>query len=137
MGNSEARSGQGTLFKRNGITVAEIVNVGGPNKSRETLEVTRLSDTDGYRKFIGGLREPGNVTFTMHFTREGYLLINDDYESDDPVEYEIVLPDDENTSLEFDGLVTELPLNIPRGEVIVCDVTIKVSGKVRIDGLES
>ena len=59
--------------------------------------------------------------------------MNTDFESDDLQNYEIVLPDDEDTSLEFEGLVTELPLTIPMDNKITADVTIQVSGRVTMN----
>ncbi len=133
MSESAAKSSQGTIFKRDSVPVGEIIGISGPGKTRETIEVTRLEDTDGYRKFIGGLRDPGTITVNGHFTRANYLLLNEDYEAEAEQDYEIVLPDEDNTTFSFAGLVTDLPLEASRGEVLTCNVTIKISGKVEID----
>ena len=44
-----------------------------------------------------------------------------------------MLPDDDVTSVEFLGLVTELPLTIPTDDKVTADVTIKVSGQVTVN----
>ena len=137
MAQSEAITGQGTIFSRNGTPIGEINSIEGPTKSRETNEVTRLEDTDGYRQYIGGLREPGTVTLSMNFTRENYDLLNTDYESDEVQSYSIALPDDDATTFTFSGLVTELPLSVPIGDKITCDVTIQISGKVEISDVST
>jgi predicted secreted protein len=69
----------------------------------------------------------------MNFTRDTYEQMKDDFEDDNAQNYEIVLPDDETTTLEFEGLVTELPLSVPTDGVITADATIKVSGAVTLD----
>jgi predicted secreted protein len=130
MAQSKAITGQGTIFKRNGVAIGEINSIDGPTKSRETIEVTRLEDVDGYRQYIAGLREPGTVTLNMNFTRENYDLLNADFESDTIQSYAIELPDDDETVFTFNGFVTELPISIPIGDKITCDVTIQISGKV-------
>ena len=130
MAQSEAITGQGTIFKRNGAAIGEINSIDGPTKSRETIEVTRLEDVDGYRQYIAGLREPGTVTLNMNFTRENYDLLNADFESDTIQTYAIELPDEDETVFTFSGFVTELPISIPIGDKITCDVTIQISGKV-------
>lgn len=130
MAQSEAITGQGTIFKRNGEAIGEINSIDGPTKSRETIEVTRLEDVDGYRQYIAGLREPGTVTLNMNFTRENYDLLNADFESDTIQTYAIELPDEDETVFSFSGFVTELPISIPIGDKITCDVTIQISGKV-------
>ena len=133
---SQAITGVGTIFRKwdgsSWVTMAEIKNVSGPTMSRETIDVTNLASVGGYREFIAGFRDAGTVTFQMHFVREDYEEMKGDFESDVLVNYEIVLPDAENTSLEFTGLVTELPLDIPE-QVITCNVTIKISGQVTIN----
>lgn len=130
MAQSKAITGQGTIFKRNGSPIGEINSIDGPTKSRETIEVTRLEDVDGYRQYIAGLREPGTVTLNMNFTRENYDLLNADFESDTIQTYAIELPDEDETVFTFSGFVTELPISIPIGDKITCDVTIQISGKV-------
>lgn len=130
MAQSEAITGQGTIFKRNGEAIGEINSIDGPTKSRETIEVTRLEDVDGYRQYIAGLREPGTVTLNMNFTRENYDVLNADFESDTIQTYAIELPDEDETVFSFSGFVTELPISIPIGDKITCDVTIQISGKV-------
>lgn len=128
MSASAAITGQGTLFKRLTVPISEINSISGPSKSRETIEVTRLEDSDGYRQYIGGLRNPGTVTLNMNFTAEGYAAMNTDFESNSAVSYSIVLPD--GCTFAFTGLVTELPVTIPIGDKVTMDVTIQVSGKV-------
>jgi predicted secreted protein len=134
MAQSEAITGQGTIFMRNSSAVGEINSIEGPGKSRETIDVTRLEDVDGYRQKIGGLREPGTVTLNMNFTRENYDLLNQDFESDEVQEYAIHLPDVDETIFTFNGLVTELPLSVPIGDKITTDVVIQISGKVSVSG---
>jgi predicted secreted protein len=136
---SNAISGVGTKFRRWNPTtedwedMAEITNVDGPNKSRDVIDVTSLDSTGGYREFIGGFRDGGTVTLPMNFTRDTYDRMNEDYESNDLANYEIILPDAEETTLEFQGLVTELGLGIPNDDKISSDVSIKVSGKVTVN----
>lgn len=134
---SSAISGVGTLFRRwSGtawVNIAEVNSISGPSKSRETIDVTSLDSTDGYREFIAGFRDGGSVNFSMNFTRNGYDLMDADFESDELQDYEIVLPDADKTSFEFLGLVTELPLDITGDDKITCDVVIKISGKVTIN----
>jgi predicted secreted protein len=134
---SGAIAGVGTLFRRwSGsawVNIAEINSITGPGMTRETIDVTSLDSTGGYREFIGGFRDGGTVVLAMNFTRAGLDTMKDDFESDDLQSYEIVLPDDENTTVEFTGVVTELPLTITPDDKVTQDVTIKVSGEVTVD----
>lgn len=132
---SNAISGVGTKFRRwNGsgswVNIAEINSIDGPNKSRDTIDVTSLGSTGGYKEFIGSFRDGGSISLPMNFTRDTYDLMNEDFESDVLQSYEIFLPDDEGTSFEFLALVTELGLGIPNDDKVTADVTLKVSGMV-------
>ena len=134
---SNAKAGVGTLFRRwSGtawVNIAEINSISGPNMSRDTIDVTSLDSTGGYREFIPGFRDGGTVQLAMNFIRASYDTMQTDFESDDTHNYEIVLPDDENTSVEFTGIVTELPLEIPPDNKITMSVSIKVSGEVTVN----
>ena len=139
---SKAVSGIGASFRRwvstqdsDGawVKIAGVLSIGGPTMSRDTIETTSLDNTDGYKSFIGALRDGGDVSFSMIFARAEYETMKDDFEDDAPQNYEIVLPDADNTTLEFEGLVTELPLDVPIDDKITCDIGIKISGKVELD----
>ena len=134
---SNAIDGVGTKFRRwdgeNWDDIAEINSITGPGKTRDTIDVTSLDSTGGYREFIGGFRDGGTVTLPMNFTRSTYEVMNTDFESDVLQNYEILLPDTELTSFEFEGLVTELGLGIPADDKVSADVTIKISGQVVIN----
>lgn len=133
---STAVAGVGTKFRRwtSGAwsDIAEINSITGPSMSRDTIDVTSLDSTGGYREFITGFRNAGTVVLAMNFTRDTYELMKTDFESNVAQNYQIVLPDVENTGLDFEGLVTELPLTIPADDKVTADVTIQVTGKVEI-----
>ena len=132
---SNAVAGVGTIFRRWNATthkwgnIAEINSITGPGMKRGTIDVTSLDSTGGYREFIASFRDAGTVALAMNFTRATYELMLADFESNVVKNYEIVLPDAENSSLEFEGLVTELPLSIPADDKITADVTIQVTGQ--------
>lgn len=134
--SADGLTGQGTKFEREDsgswTEIANVFGINGPGMTRETVEITAYNSA-GWREKIGGLRDGGTVTFTMNFTRAAYLILKGDYNSDDPVQYRIVLPDTDATTFTLSGLVTELPLTIPEGDRITADVTIEVSGEVTDD----
>lgn len=137
--SSNAISGVGTVFKRSDMeaiptfnAIAEINSIQGPDKSRKTIRVTSLDSTGGYEEFIASFRDPGQVVLEMNFTRDGYEAMNDDFELDTRVDYQIVLPDTGHTTLDFEGLVVNLGLGIPLDDKITAPVTIKISGQVTL-----
>lgn len=130
--------GVGTTFSRwNTATsswerLAEIRSITGPGFTRETIDTTTLDTTGGYRTFIAGFRNSGTVGLEMNFTRDAFEKMKADFESDVIQNYEILLPDVDHTSLEFEGFVSECPLTIPEALVSLA-VKIQISGPVAFD----
>ena len=137
--SSNAINGVGTILQRWDETsalwkaIAEITSIKGPGMKRDTIEVTNLDSTGGWKEFIAGFREGGTVSLSMNFTRDSYDLMMADFESDVVQNYEIVLPDDVATSFEFEGYVTELPLNITVKDAVSADCTIMVTGPITVN----
>jgi len=136
---SNAISGVGTKFRRwnsslgTWETIGEINSISGPGMSRETIDVTNLDSEDGWREFIASFRDGGEVTLSMNYTRDTYETLFNDFMSDKRQKYEIILPDDDITTMVFDGLVTNAPWEIPTDDKITSDVTIKASGAPQLE----
>jgi predicted secreted protein len=132
-------AGVGTKFLRWNTTtevwdaIAKVKSITGPSKSRAFIDVTSLDSTGGYREFITGFRDAGQLSLNMLYTRDGYELLDSDFASETSVWYQIQLPDIDATSLVFQGLITELPLTIPTDDAITNDVTIKITGPVTME----
>ena len=136
---SNAFSGVGTIFGRGDgtsnesfVAIAEINNITGPGMSRAFIDVTSLDSTGGYREFIGGFRDAGEITMTMNFTRDTFLDMKADFESDATKNYQITLPDTGNTTIEFAGVCTGLSVGIPMDDKVTSNVTIKVDGQITV-----
>jgi len=132
---SNAVVGVGVKFRRwSGSAwadVAEVNSISGPGMTKETIDVTSLDSTGGYREFIPGFRDGGTLQLTMNFSYATYSLMKTDFDSEDTVNYEIVFVD--GTSFEFAGFVTELPLEITPDDKVTSSVTIKITGEVTLD----
>lgn len=134
--SSSAQSGVGTKFRRwdtagsEWVAIAEVNSIEGPNMSRDTIDVTSLDTSGGYREFIAGFRDPGQLNLAMNYTQAGFEAMKDDFESNTRQNYQIVLPD--GFTLEFEGLVTELPLSVTPDDKITMNTVIKISGSVAV-----
>ena len=129
-----AIAGVGTGFYRwNGdewIPIAEVRAIVGPAMSKDAINVTSLDTEVGYNEFVSGFANGGVVSLALSFTRFGYELFKNDFESFTPYYYGIQLPDDDFTFLSFYGLVMEVPLTIAADDKIDVNVKIQVSGSV-------
>lgn len=115
------------------VPMARVRSIAGPTRTRAFIDITSLDSTGGYREFISGFRDAGTVTLACVYTRDSYELFNSDFEDDVDKQYQIVLPDDDVSTLYFEGQVTELPLNIPTDDAVTFNVTIKITGQVTLE----
>ncbi len=145
VGSSQAFVGMGTKFQRWDTSsspgawqeIAEVFSISGPAMSRETINVTHFGSSAKYRERISGLRDGGTVSLSMNFRRDVYDILKADFEDDDRQSYRIILPDDDETTFEFLGLVTELPPSIPAEDRVTMDVSIEISGEVTVEDWSS
>ena len=134
-GLGTGQSGMGTIFSRWNSTTAKFVPVAQIKKiswsgmTRKTFDTTVLSTPGGYETFGVGLRSAGNIKLDMNFSRSAWALMKADFDSDTIQHYMLLLPDADNTTFEFEGVVTECPLDVPQ-DAITTSVTIKINGSV-------
>lgn len=132
---SNAISGIGTKFGRspNGGTtytpIAEVNSISGPSISRETIDVTSLDSTNGWREFIPSFRTGGTVNLNMNYTQETYRLLYDDFMNDTEQMYEVMFPDSFGSKFRFTGFVMELPVEVSVGDKITNTVSIQITGE--------
>jgi len=138
---SNAISSLGVKFYRwdtsDWVAIAEVSSIDGPTKTRETIDVTALDSTGGYREFVPDLRDGGTVSLSMNFTNATYVIMNDDFEDNTKQNYCVWIPDAGYTTLEFEGLVTEIPFSASVGDKVSANATIKISGQVTLSSGDS
>ena len=135
---TNAFSGVGTLFKRSAdstgglATVAEVNSITGPNMTRETIDVTSLDSSGGYREFIASFRDSGEVTLNMNHTLIGYGDFKADFEASTARIYQITLSNTEASTLTFLAYVTSVTMGVPTDDKVTMDITIKITGQVTL-----
>lgn len=134
------RDGFGTHFRRATTitpgttyeTIANVTNISGPGRKRETIDVTAHDSPDGWMEFIGGLKDGGEVQLDLNYDpTETTHDLDDDFEDADPRNYRIVMfpgTIDEWT-WQLKGVMTEVSDEFPYDDKMGRKVTIKVTGK--------
>ncbi|MCK9281385.1 MAG: phage tail tube protein [Melioribacteraceae bacterium] len=137
---SNAFSGVGTVFNRatadtsnpTFAAIAEINSISGPNLSRDTIDVTSLDSTGGYREFIPGFRDGGEISLDMNFTHDGFADLKADFEMEGVWDYQIVFANTDVTTFDFAGIITAIGIAVPMDDKVTASVTIKISGPVTV-----
>jgi len=131
----------GTQFKRSDMAtptsaftaIANVSNISGPSRSRETIDTTTHDSPDKYREFIKGLKDAGEVTITIHYdpADTGHSNLDSDFEEDEARDYQVVmLPGTAaERTWDFSGLVTSIGDEFPIDDKMEREVTFKISGK--------
>lgn len=124
----------GTLLKRNGTTVAEVTDIGGPGMSREDIDMTHHQSPNRWREFAKGLKDGGEVTFTINYiptnaTHNVATGVLADFANDTTVDtWSLVFPDGGATTWSFPGFITDFEPAAPIDDKLAADITIKISG---------
>lgn len=137
-----ADPGYGIQFKRGDgeavetfTAIANVEDITPPSLARDTIETSDHSSTAKYRTYMGGLRDAGEVSLVINYAVAGaaHNALRNDLESDDPVNYQIVFPDDESTTWQFSALVTAFAPATPRDGKVTANITLKISGQPDFD----
>lgn len=119
--------------------VANVTNVSGPAIERETIETTvhkpKSAPGAGWRTFIGGLKDGGEVSLDINYTADGHNAIYADFEDGDPRAYRLVLPDPDQTAWELNLIITGFEAEFPFDGKAEGTLTFKVSGKPNLTAL--
>ena len=133
--STEAKAGIGAKLRRwdtsgsSGVwdTIAEVFALSWDGASREVIEVFKLDNSDDYVNKIQGVLNANSITASIYFTKNQFAELKIDQETRGNMNYQIELPDGE--ALEWEGFITELPLNIGSDDVMQGDLVIEVDGK--------
>jgi predicted secreted protein len=136
---TNAAIGFGTLFQLSVAsvftTLGEVTSITMPNLARDAVDATHTESTGGWREFIPGLKDPGEVKIEMNFDPDGNTdqIIRDTFDSDSLQIGRIVFPSPSSPTegVEFDCIVTGYEVEVPLDDKMGATLTLKVSGAVR------
>jgi predicted secreted protein len=127
----------GTLLKRGDgagtevfSTIADVTSLTPPGISRETLDVTSHDSVNGWQEFVGGLKDPGEVSADINYQPTEHDTLIADFEDTAPRNYQIVFPD--GTIWKFGAILTGFEPDAPYDDKLAATLTWKVTGKPTI-----
>lgn len=113
------------------VAVAGLTSIGGLELSAETSDVTTLDSDGGYREFITGFKDAGEVSIEGYFvpeTTKGQKELYDLFESGAISGFTIEFPNG-LAKWGFEGVVTGFSTGADLEDPLSFSATIKVSGK--------
>jgi len=140
---TQAFLGQGTQYQRetapaSGLfeTIAEVRSISGPTFEADEVDVTNMDSPSGFREFIQGLKDGGNITFGLNFLPHtaGHQQLLDDLKTGIKRNYRVRWPQLPTVHrMNHEGFVKSVPLEIPVDDAVTAQVTIRVSGEPVIE----
>jgi predicted secreted protein len=143
---TNAKIGRGNLFQMFDVnaspqarsTVAEVKNITPPAYARDAQEATHTESTDGYREFVSGLRDAGEISVELNFVPDSDTtdMVFASFDSDELQQVRILFADGNQsganpTCSKFTatGFITGFATEGPLDDVMTGTVTFKISGK--------
>lgn len=73
-------------------TIGNVTNVSGPEIERETYDVTAHDSLNGWREFVGGLKDGGEITLDLNYDPRKHDVLVADFEDAAPRDYKLTFP---------------------------------------------
>lgn len=128
---SDAKSAFGTTLKKSAVAIAELTSIGGPSLSADTLDVSTHDSASGYREFVQGMRDGGEISIEGNFIpgNAGQIALKTDFDDGSSDEYVITFPASMATTWTFNAIITGFETSAPFDDKASFTATMKVTGK--------
>lgn len=115
-------------------TIAEVVEVGGPDLKLDTIDATSHGSTGGWEEVVGGILRSGEVSLSINYvptagTHNNTTGLLRDMRLRTKRNFRLVFPDAGATTWSFTALVTGFKPNAAHDDKLSADVTLKISGQ--------
>jgi predicted secreted protein len=120
------------------VTVAEVKSITPPSFARDAQDATHTESTEGWREFIPGLKDGGEISVELNFVPDSDTtdLILAQFASDDLSQVRILFADGNQagptptcSSFTCSGVITGFPIEAPIEDGQTATITFKISGK--------
>ena len=132
--------GLGTTIVKGAQNIGVLTSINAPEVSADTIDITTLDTSDGYRSFIQGLRDGGEISISGYFDSAdaGQVALKTALDAGTVDAYTITFPATIGATWTFSGIVTkfktgEATLEDPLG----FEATLKISGKPNLGTVAS
>ena len=109
-------------------SVGEVYDVVPPNQQTDEVEATHYGSTGGYREFIPGLKDGGEVTFSINWIpgEDTDVLLRTLHGNGQTRTHRITFPN--TAKIEFSGWVKGFERAAPMDDRMTATVTVRVTG---------
>lgn len=121
----------GTKFNIDDTAVGGLTSIGGVEVSAETTDVTALDNTTGYKEYLGGFKDGGEVPLEGFLDGEdaGQDAMYAAMEDQAVHQFSVVFPAAIGKTWSFPGVVTKFATSAALNDGIKYSASVKVTGK--------
>lgn len=124
-------SSDGSSFTK----IAYVETLGELGAEAADVEVTNMDSPNGYREYIGGLRDPSELSFgcvwdpddATHDATSGLIAM---FDSQAVLYWELICADPSSTKGSFQGRVKSYKISTPKDDKSMLNINIKMSGGI-------
>jgi predicted secreted protein len=109
--------------------LADLTSISGPSISRETIDVTSHGSPNAWMEFIGGLKDPGEVSADVNYDPAEHDTLVADFNEDAPINYQLAFPTSPETVWSFPAILTGFEPDAPFDDKLSASLTFKVTGE--------
>lgn len=130
-------AGIGTLFKiatvaspTNYITVGRVISISGPQISSERIEITTLDSAGGYKEYIGGLKDGGEIQLEVYWKKSDakQVILRNAVDDGTQLPFQITWPDSPATVCSGTIIVSSFGMNTAANEGVKATISCKLTG---------
>lgn len=116
-----------TIKKSTGTAIAGLTSIDGLSLSADTVDTTTLDTVGGYRTFINGFKDAGEVSISGYYDYTSHNAILTDFEAGTTSSYVITFPN--GNTWTFSAVVVGFTTGADLEDLVSFEATFKVSGK--------
>lgn len=131
---TQAMIGFGTLFQTGDdsspqgfSTLAEVTAITPPGVARDAIDATHMQSPDGWREFILGLKDGGEISIEINYIKASVTAIMAEFSSNVMKDRRILFPD--GSSFDFAAGCIGFEPEAPVDDKIAASATFKITGK--------
>lgn len=107
--------------------IAEVNSIQPPGWSQDAIDVTHMTSPSGYREYIAGLKDAGEVQIAINYIPSASDAVIAAFDSATLKQFRITHPN--NVTLVFTAIVTSYQTDVPVGDKMSATITLKITGK--------
>lgn len=112
--------------------VVELFQLGGPDLSKDSVELTNTDSLNKFREFVPGLKSGGTLSISGNLIKASMDQMLAEYNKSGRTNYRVTVPADVAFQMDFEGFVTSFPPDVPIDDRMTFQASIQISGPVTI-----